>query len=77
MPWKWWAAIRIGRRKPGAELSRLPFTRLRPTTAQRDDVIDWSHEVRRQVDADHLGKVARANACEPHRAFYVASPRDR
>jgi len=75
VPREWWATIRIGGRQPGAEPACPLLARLRPTTAQRYDVVDRSHEVGRQIDIHHLREIARANTRQPHRAFYIASPR--
>ena len=69
--------VRIGRRKLGAESARPLLAGLRPAAAQRNDVVDWSHEVGRQVDVDHLGKVTRAHAGEPHCPSYITPPRSR
>ena len=58
MPGKWRATVRIGPRKLGAEPARLSLAGFRAATAQPNDVVDWSHQMGRQLDVDDLGEVA-------------------
>jgi len=44
--------------KLGAKLMSLLAASLGAGLANRDDVIDWCYEVRREVDVDHAREVA-------------------